>query len=63
MKKADVISILGGKQKDVARLLGITDSAVSQWPEKLPPAVVDRIVGAAMRAGLKSASKQLMKVR
>lgn len=35
MKTADVISKLGGN-REVARLLGITHSAVSQWGEQPP---------------------------
>ena len=36
----------------LADALGITPSAVYQWPEDLPPRVADEIVGAALRCRL-----------
>jgi transcriptional repressor of cell division inhibition gene dicB len=36
MKKSDVIDHFGGSQIKVAKALGITKSAVSQWKEVIP---------------------------
>lgn len=51
MKKADLIAQYGSTAK-LAELLGITRHAIYQWPDDLPQATVDRVSGAAMRAGL-----------
>ena len=40
--------------KALADALGITPSAVYQWPEDLPPRLADEIVGAALRCRLVS---------
>lgn len=39
MRKADVVSYFGGKQRDVVRALGISKGAVSQWGELVPKCV------------------------
>lgn len=36
MRKTDVIRYFGGSQVAVARALGMTKSAVSQWPDLVP---------------------------
>ena len=36
MRKSDVIAHFGGTQTKVAEALGITKSAVSQWPDVIP---------------------------
>jgi predicted transcriptional regulator len=36
MKTQDAIRLVGGSAKDLADLLGITPSAISQWDEELP---------------------------
>lgn len=51
MRKSEAIQLFGGLQKDVAAALGITPSAVSQWPEELDQATEDRVIGAAVRLG------------
>lgn len=52
MKKTEAIQLFGGKQKDVAAALGVTPSAVSQWPDDLDQATEDRVIGAAVRLGI-----------
>ena len=53
MTKTEAISIFGGKVKDLAAGLGVTSSAVSQWPDgALPRDQADRVLGAAVRLGL-----------
>jgi DNA-binding transcriptional regulator YdaS (Cro superfamily) len=52
MTKADAIKLLGGpkgQQRQLAEAVGVSDSAVSQWPETLPPRLADRVIAAAMR--------------
>ena len=52
LTKAQAVELFGGKQKLVAEALGITPSAVSQWPDgELDQATSDRIRGAALRLG------------
>jgi transcriptional regulator with XRE-family HTH domain len=36
MRKADVIAYFGGTQAATARALGLTKSAVNQWPDDRP---------------------------
>jgi predicted XRE-type DNA-binding protein len=52
LTKEQAIELFGGKQKDVAEAIGVTPSAISQWPDgELDRATVDRLVGAALRLG------------
>lgn len=39
-------------RRALADALGITPSAISQWPEELPTRLADEIVGAALRCRL-----------
>jgi transcriptional regulator with XRE-family HTH domain len=43
MKKDDVIRHFGGTQVKVAEALGITKSAVSQWPETVPEGIAYKL--------------------
>ncbi len=43
MLKSDAIQLLGGTPRAAADALGITPSAIYQWPEELPEATVFRI--------------------
>ena len=52
MRKSEAISIFGRTQSDLARALGITKSAVSQWPDELDQEKTDRVLGAALRLGV-----------
>lgn len=36
MRKADVIAYFGGTQTATAKALGLTKSAVNQWPDPIP---------------------------
>jgi DNA-binding transcriptional regulator YdaS (Cro superfamily) len=49
---------LFGSQAAVARALGVSNQAISQWPEQLTQAQQDRLVGAAVRLGKLSARPQ-----
>lgn len=40
MKTQDAIQLIGGSAKDLADLLEITPSAISQWGENIPQARV-----------------------
>lgn len=50
MLKAIAIELLGGTVTSAARAIGITHSAVSQWPEVLPKRISDRVQYAAIKA-------------
>ena len=52
MTKTDAIRMFGGRQQDLADAIGITRSAVAQWPETLRQDQVDRVLGAAIRLGV-----------
>lgn len=51
MKKKDAIKIFGKYGADLGRALGLTHKRISQLPDELEQAYVDRIVGAAIRLG------------
>lgn len=55
MNKIQAKTLLGGTGADVARRLGITRSAVSRWPDPLPPRVRREVIGAAVEQGLVTA--------
>ena len=59
MTKSELIKVLG-RQKDIANLLGLSKARVSQMPEDLPQGIVDRVVGAAVRAGVYGEIKHLL---
>jgi hypothetical protein len=48
MNKTDAVSLFG-RQVDLSKALGVTQSAISQWPDSLDQAMDDRVVGAALR--------------
>lgn len=49
MLKTEALRLLGGTTTSAAAEIGITPSAVSQWPEVLPPAIADRVQAAIAR--------------
>jgi predicted XRE-type DNA-binding protein len=52
MTKAEAVAMFGGLQRHLAEALGVTPSAVSQWPDgQLEQALEDRVIGAAVRLG------------
>ena len=51
MTKAEAIALLGGRPRDVARVLNLTPQAVYQWPDELDQERTDRVIGAAVRLG------------
>jgi hypothetical protein len=48
MDKQKLINSLGGV-RNLADLVGISNKAVYQWPDILPPRLMDRVIGAAYR--------------
>lgn len=52
MKKSEAIKLLGGTPTTAAAAVGITVSAVSQWPDELPQRIVDRVLAALARRHL-----------
>ena len=49
MKKTRAIRLLGGSVAKAAEAVGTSSSAISQWPEKLPPRLVDRVIAGCLR--------------
>lgn len=49
MNKTTAIELLGGSPAAAARAVGITASAVAQWPDELPQRIVDRVQAALWR--------------
>jgi DNA-binding transcriptional regulator YdaS (Cro superfamily) len=52
MHKTEAIRLLGGTNAAAAEAIGITPSAVSQWPDVLPASIQDRVVAALARKHL-----------
>lgn len=51
MTKSQAISLFGTRQQDLADAVGVSRSAIAQWPEDLPQRQIDIVVGAAYRLG------------
>lgn len=49
MNKSEAIQLLGGTQVAAANELGITSSAVSQWPDPLTPQIENRVLAHMFR--------------
>ena len=52
MTKQQAKALFGGTDEKLAKALGITRSAVTQWRDPLTQEQIDRVVGAAVRMGL-----------
>jgi hypothetical protein len=52
MEKAKAIELLGGTPKSAADAVGVTASAVSQWPDVLPARISDRVLAVLARKHL-----------
>ncbi|MGH9894063.1 MAG: Cro/CI family transcriptional regulator [bacterium] len=51
MRKSEAISMFANSTSCLARAIGITTQAISQWPEELPPRIEDRVIAALAREG------------
>jgi DNA-binding transcriptional regulator YdaS (Cro superfamily) len=49
MKKSEAIDLLGGTNSAAAAEIGISPSAVGQWPDELPRTISDRVLAALWR--------------
>jgi len=49
MKKHEAIDLLGGTVSKAAKAMGITPSAIAQWPDDLPGRIFDRVIAAVAR--------------
>jgi len=49
MNKALALSFIGGSPLQAAKAVGVSRSAVAQWPDPLPPGLVDRVIAAWAR--------------
>jgi hypothetical protein len=52
MNKLRAIDLLGGTVTAAANAIGITSSAVTQWPDVLPDRLTDRVLAALARKHL-----------
>lgn len=52
MDKSKAIELLGGTPTAAAEAIGVTASAISQWPQVLPPRLADRVLAAIARKHL-----------
>ncbi len=52
MDKAHAIKVLGGSVSAAAQAIGISSSAVTQWPDVLPDRIADRVLAALARRHL-----------
>jgi DNA-binding transcriptional regulator YdaS (Cro superfamily) len=52
MDKAKAIELLGGTVSAAAAEVGVTPSAVTQWPDPLPQRIEDRVLAAIARKHL-----------
>ncbi len=49
MNKETAIKLLGGTITQAADAVGVSASAVSQWPTALPPRIADRVLAVLAR--------------
>ena len=49
MDKTEAIRLLGGTATSAAELVGVSLSAVGQWPDPLPQRIADRVQAALWR--------------
>jgi transcriptional regulator with XRE-family HTH domain len=49
MNKETAIKLLGGTITQAAEAVGVSASAVSQWPNALPPRISDRVLAVLAR--------------
>ena len=49
MTKVRAIELLGGSPTTAAEKIGVTPSAISQWPDELPRRLEDRVLAALAR--------------
>jgi len=52
MRKSKAIELLGGSVTAAADAVGVSPSAVSQWPDKLPERIADRVLAVMARKHL-----------
>lgn len=52
MNKATAIALLGGSVSSAAEQVGVSPSAVSQWPDELPERIADRVLAVMARKHL-----------
>ena len=48
MKKQEALDLFGGSAA-LADAIGITQQAIYEWPEVLPPRIADRVIAACVR--------------
>jgi len=51
MNIRDAIQVCGNKTK-LAQAIGISQQAISKWPDPLPRRIADRVIAACVRKGI-----------
>lgn len=59
MLKSKALDLFGGTASGAAKAIGVTPSAVSQWPERLPRRIADRVLAALAREHMPEVVMQL----
>ena len=52
MQKSVAIKLLGGTTTSAAAAIGVSASAISQWPDELPARIADRVLAVLARRHL-----------
>lgn len=52
MLKSRAIELLGGTVTSTAQAIGVSPSAVTQWPDELPDRIADRVLAVQARKHL-----------
>lgn len=52
MKKQQAIKLLGGTVAEAAKSVRVNSQAISNWPDELPPRLIDRVIAACVRKGI-----------
>lgn len=52
MTKTEAVQLFGESQAALGRAVRLSRARISQWPEQLEQAQIDRVLGAAVRLGV-----------
>ena len=58
MDKREAVEIFGNQTR-LGEAVGLTRSAISQWPDVLPQRYADMVIGAALRLGGEMADRAM----
>jgi hypothetical protein len=60
MRKDRAIELLGGTVTTASEAIGVTPSAITQWPDELPARLEDRVLAALARKHLAHLAPELI---